>query len=353
MTCLGNLSPSFVTGPAYGIVDESDPSEMDSWELVWNQYYDRIAVPPPRSNRNNQLSPPDNWNQHFAAAKRIARYGLMFTPVEENGEGPFQLRKYEVNGETNYSAKFIRTGETIESPGHLKEDGRTPMSYMISAYIPQAVEDCVTVIGFVHGKGQFSGITGYETVRIPMGQVSRKKQWLDVVDQENYSWFDADTEGAKVNPEVDDELSWYKADRKDLQTGSEPRIIPHYRQKKLANTALRNTWFPACGVAVKTITNSDRGTKKTKSRFNKLLLRLKMFKAAVPVKNDTNYFDKLEDQVFITSVELFNNCKQDFHEGFFEEEGSMNDIEDACKLECLSNSILDYMINAERNGWPV
>ena len=352
MSCLGDMTPFF----KIGFVNDPDVSlleneEEESWEAVWQHYYDLIAFQ--ARGDSGMPPPPDNWNQHFSSARRVNRYGLMFTPVEENGLGPFQLRRFESNGETKFSAKYTRSGESIDIPGFIPSDGTTPMEYMVSPFIPQAVEDCVTVIGSITGKGQFSGITGYETRRIPMGHVLRSGTWCDIRDQDSLSWMASDREAPKVNPDPFDELSWYKSDREDLHQGCEPRIVPCQPQKQLAKTALRNLWYPPCSKAIGLITNSERAKRKASTRFNKLLVRIKLFKAAVPVKNPTEHFDNLEDKFFITAVELFNTCQQDFHEGFFEEEGSMGDVNDPSKIEGLSNGILEHMLNCDRNGWPV
>ena len=82
-------------------------------------------------------------------------------------------------------------------------------------------------------------------------------------------------------------------------------------------------------------------------------MRIKLFKAAVPFKNPTNHFDNLEDKYFVTAVELLNTCKQELHQGFYEEEGYMSDVDDPSKIEGLSNGILEHMFNCDRSGWPV
>ena len=260
MSCLGEMTPNYVVGT---LIDGDLPvsEDDDTWENVWNHYHDLLVV----RRRANDRSPPDNWNQHFASTKRIARYGLMFTPVEENGFGSIQLRKCVDGEDIKYSAKYIRTGELIEKPHDVPADGRSTMEYLVSAYIPQAVEECVTVIGYITGRGQFSGITGYETVRIPMEELGRKKMWCDIRDLESLSWIHKDTEGHKVNPDPEDELSWYKSDRRDLQEGGEPRVVPNYPDVQLSKTALKNSWFPECSKAVSLITASVRGKKKTQT----------------------------------------------------------------------------------------
>ena len=225
------MTPFFVLGPANGPdVSLLENDDEESWEAVWDHYYEKISIQP-RGN-DGTPPPPENWNQHFASARQVNRYGLMFTPVEENGYGSFQLRRFNDNGQTKFSAKYIQTGVSIDNPAVIPSDGNTPMQYMVSPYIPQAVEDCVTVIGTITGKGQFSGITGYEAKRIPMGTIERKGLWCDVRDQDHL--FNDDKVAPKVNPDPFDELSWYKSDRKDLFQGCKPHILPHYPMEALA-----------------------------------------------------------------------------------------------------------------------
>ena len=122
MSSLGELTPEFLC---------SDIDDDKTWGELWNHFSNemyKFSHPPidwgdaepgteiPPLGSPVKEHPPRNWNQHFCGSKRLLRYGLVFTPVEENGYGPFQLRYQKgEEGDDQYVAKYLRTREIIEN----------------------------------------------------------------------------------------------------------------------------------------------------------------------------------------------------------------------------------------------
>ena len=387
-TALGDLTPEFLC---------SEIDDSKSWGEIWhhfsNQMY-KFCHPPfdlgdVQHNPDIPLlgtmkeRPPRNWNQHFCRSKRLLKYGLVFTPVEENGYGPFQLRHPQGEeqeilqqekgavGEQQYVAKYLRGDcediDYIETPSDLPDDGSTPMLWLITPFIPQAHEDCITLIGSQTGKGTFSTFAGYRTKKIDLDQTTRDMPFLP--EEKEFNKKDDDYPGPEDEDGLplddssyaspnDDELRWHKADQRGLRNACHARVNygePHY---VLTKTDIKNVWNKYGSDALGRIVSSAYGKKKSSLRFNKHLFRIKMFrvkpKTYMSIDENLEHFRYLRETTFVTSVELLNLCYQDFHHGFCEDDPPFNATGEAIsKIESVGKVILEYIMDKDKNGWNI
>ena len=304
---------------------------------------------------------PTDWNERFNSFLRLNKFGIVGTPSEENGHGPIHVRREVVSVERDegtsqgasptyrYVAKYLRTGRLIDSPSDLPRDGNSYMKYIIVPYVPQAYEDCVTMIGAVFGKGVWSHITAFQVRKRELSQEDRDDEYKSGSTPKPW---DVAEDGTDSDKETVDEanIPWAKADRRDLRHGLDPRIVPYGIPKSILN--VEREWAPEGSKILKKLGSSSHASGKNFNRFNNQVLVIELFRVK---KTNNSYYSELPaEQTFVKSVELFNNCILPLNQGFCEKNPTYNHVvkDKVSKIESISKQILSFMATREVGGWP-
>ena len=253
---------------------------------------------------------PVEWDERFCSFLRLNKFGIVSTPSEENGHGPIHIRRevlvVDEEGGTpvyKYIAKYLRSGISIDSPESLPRDGNCKMRYIIVAYVPQAHEECVTMIGSVFGKGVWTHISAFQVTKRKLTESERARLYGKNVPAKE--WDAAEEETESVKETVDEvNVEWTEADRCDLRHGLDPRVQVYGIPGSVQD--VNRHWSLIGSQVLKRLEASPHAAGKNFPRFNSQLLVIELFKVK---RGSESYFSKLpEEQVFVKSVEMLTNC---------------------------------------------